>query len=81
MYLNGKDLDDEVYENCDVNFVYEEIERLLGDFEKGQVASYWEGEETSFYLYGKSFDEMHKCIKPLLDEYPLCQKCRVVRIA
>ena len=81
LYLNGKDLDDEVYQNCDVNFVYQEIERLLGEFEIGHIASYWEGEETSFYLYGKSFDEMHKRIKPLLDDYPLCQKCRIVKIA
>lgn len=81
LYLNGKDLDDDVYKNCDVNYVYAEIENLLGDFEVGHIASYWEGEETSFYLYGENFDEMHKLIKPLLDYYPLCQKCRVVRIA
>jgi len=81
LYLNGKDLDEEVYKNCDVNFVYQEIERLLGDFKTGHIASYSEGEETSLYLYGEKFDEMHNRIKPLLDEYPLCQKCRVVRIA
>lgn len=81
LYLNGKDLDEEIYKNCDVNFVYQEIERLLGDFKTGHIASYWEGEGTSFYLYGESFDEMHNRIKPLLEEYPLCQKCRVVRIA
>lgn len=81
LYLNGEDLDDEVYENCDVNFVYQEIERLLGDFKTGHIASYWEGEETALYLYGKSFDEMYERIKPLLDDYPLCQKCRVVKIA
>lgn len=81
LYLNGQDLDDDVYETCDVNFVFQEIERLLGDPETGHIASYWEGEETALYLYGKSFDEMHKRIKPLLDDYPLCQKCRIVRIA
>ncbi len=81
LYLNGKDLADKVYEECDVNFVYEEIERLLGDFKTGHIASHWEGEETALYLYGASFDEMHNRIKPLLDEYPLCQKCRVVKIA
>ena len=81
LYLNGKDLPDEVYENCDVNFIYQEIERLLGDFKTGHIASYWEGEETALYLYGQSFEEMHKRIKPLLDQYPLCQKCRVVKIA
>ena len=81
LYLNGKDLDDEVYKNCDVNFLYEEIERLLGDFKNGHIASHWEGTETALYLYGVSFDEMHSRIKPILDTYPLCQKCRVVKIA
>jgi len=81
LYLNGKDLDDEVYENGDVNYIYQEIERLLGDFKTGQIASYWEGEETSLYIYGESFDEIHNRIKPLLNEYPLCEKCRIVKIA
>ncbi len=81
LYLNGKDLDKSIYENYDVNFVYEEIERLLGDFQTGHIASHWEGETTAFYLYGENFEEMHKRIKPLLDEYPLCQQCKVVKIA
>lgn len=81
LYLNGKDLKPEIYEKYDPNFIYEEIERLLGDFMVGHIASYWEGEETAFYLYGKSFDDMYYRIKPLLDSYPLCQKCKVVRIA
>ncbi len=81
LYLNGKDLDEEVYENSDPSFLCQEIERLLGDFKVGHIASCWEGNETAFYLYGESFDEMYKRIKPLLNDYPLCQKCRVVRIA
>jgi len=81
LYLNGKDLDEEVYENCDVNFLYQEIERLLGDFKTGHIASHWEGTETALYLYGASFDKMYNRIKPILNDYPLCQKCRVVKIA
>lgn len=81
LYLNGEDLAAEVYQNYDVNFIYEEIERLLTDAKKGHIASYWEGEETALYLYGESFEEMHNCIKPLLNTYPLCEKCRVVKIA
>lgn len=81
LYLNGEDLAPEVYQNYDVNFIYEEIERLLTDAKKGHIASYWEGEETALYLYGESFDDMHHCIQPLLNTYPLCEKCRVVKIA
>ncbi len=80
LYLSN-DLDDKVYEECDVNIVYSEIQKLLEEKELGRIESYWEGEETASYLYGKSFDEMHKTIKPFLNKYPLCKKSRVVKIA
>ncbi|HBS13142.1 MAG TPA: hypothetical protein DEO36_11475 [Flavobacteriaceae bacterium] len=80
LYLSN-DLDNKVYEECDVNVIYEEIQNLLDEENLGGIESYWEGEETALYLYGKSFDEMHKVIKPFLDKYPLCEKSRVVKIA
>ncbi|HEX8956504.1 MAG TPA: hypothetical protein VF798_09525 [Burkholderiaceae bacterium] len=80
LYLNGSDLAPEVYETGDVNFVYSELDRLTSGL--GKVMSYWEGpSETAFYLYGASFDKMKENIQILLDEYPLCQRCRVERIA
>jgi len=80
--LNGKDLESEVYESCSVDFVYEEIERLLDNANAGHIASFWEGEQaTSLYLYGESFDEMNKCIASLIENYPLCQKGEIIRIA
>ena len=80
LYLNGTDLPDEVYEQCDSNFVYDEMNRRLG--ERGQIESHWQGPtETALYAYGPSFAEMQSLIAPLLAEYPLCQKCRVVQIA
>ena len=80
LYLNGADLAPEVYETSDVNFVYSELDRLTSGL--GKVMSYWEGpSETAFYLYGHSFDKMKENIQILLDEYPLCQRCRVERIA
>lgn len=81
LYLNIKNLDTNIQKSCDIDYVYEEIEKLLGSFEVGHIASTWQGDEYAFYLYGKSFDEMHKRIKPLLKEYPLCKNCKVVRIA
>ncbi len=80
LYLSN-DLDDKIYEECDVNIVYREVDKLLEEKEAGRIESYWEGEETSFYLYGKSFEEMHKIILPFLEKYPLCEKCRIVKIA
>jgi hypothetical protein len=79
VYLNGADLPDSVYEDCDVNVVYEELGRLVGS--EGRVVSHWQGpQETALYLYGQSADAMLSRIRPFLDTYPLCQKARVVKL-
>ncbi|KYN24662.1 hypothetical protein AUQ44_01865 [Vibrio cidicii] len=80
IYLNGTDLDTEVYENSDSNYVYSELERLTQGI--GKVYSYWQGpKETAFYLYGNSFALMKSQISGLVNSYPLCQKCRIEQIA
>ncbi|HHF2974477.1 TPA: hypothetical protein ACPJ0Q_000014 [Vibrio diabolicus] len=80
IYLNGTDLDTEVYENSDSNYVYSELERLTQGI--GKVYSYWQGpKETAFYLYGNSFAQMKSQISGLVNSYPLCQKCRIEQIA
>ena len=80
LFLNGTGLPDEVYAECDVNFVLEEADRLMG--EAGKVKGYWEGSmDTVLYCYGPSFEAMHAAIEPLLQGYPLCQKARVEQIA
>ena len=80
IYLNGTDLEAEVYTNSDSNHVYSELDRLtLG---VGKVFSYWQGStDTAFYLYGTSFSQMKELISELVDNYPLCQKCRIEQIA
>ena len=80
IYLNGTDLDDQIYEECDSNHVYSELDRLVEG--RGKVYSYWQGPtETAFYLYGHSFSEMKSLISELTDNYPLCQQCRITQIA
>lgn len=80
VYLNGSSLPDEVYQECDSNFVYSEFDRLLNG--SGRVLSYWQGPtETAFYLYGSSFIAMKDKIAGFVASYPLCQQCRVVQIA
>ncbi|WP_196761431.1 hypothetical protein [Pseudoalteromonas luteoviolacea] len=80
IYLNGTDLDDEVYTNSDSNHVYSELDRLTQGV--GKVYSYWQGPtETAFYLYGTSFSEMKLLISELVESYPLCQKCRIEQVA
>lgn len=80
LYLNGTELADEVYETCDINFVISELEDLLGS--SGGMYSYWEGkEDTALYFYGESFQRMKERMKYFLEEYPLCEKCRIEQIA
>ena len=80
VYLNGTDLDPEVYQTSDVNCVYEEFSRLLG--EEGAIHSYWQGPtETALYIYGPSFERMKSSLSGFMAEYPLCQKARCVQIA
>ena len=80
VYLNGTDLPAEVYENSDVNFVYDELNQLTEGV--GMVFSHWEGPtETALYLYGSSFEVLKEKIAPLISSYPLCQKCRIVQTA
>ena len=79
-YSNGTDLPDEVYRSCDINHVIAEMERAMEG--AGRMYSYWEGKAwTALYFYGSSFEEMRERVRPFLASYPLCQKCRVERIA
>lgn len=80
IYLNGTDLDDSVYADCDINFVVSELNRLMEG--RGEMYSYWEGaRETALYFYGASFGEMYACSQAFINEYPLCQKSRICQIA
>lgn len=79
-YSNGTDLPDEVYENCDINHVIEQMEAAMEGI--GGFYSYWEGSKwTALYFYGDSFVEMKQRIEPFIASYPLCQKSRIEQIA
>ena len=80
VYLNGTDLPDETYRDCDSNHVYAEFDRLLEGV--GRVLSYWQGpRETAFYMYGRSFDGMSRRLSGFIAWYPLCARCRVEQVA
>jgi hypothetical protein len=80
IYLNGTDLPQEIYQQCDVNHVIEEFHRLLN--EEGTMHGYWEGgAETAIYFYGRSFDAMKARLNGFISSYPLCQRARVEQIA
>jgi len=80
VFLNGVDLPDSVYEECDVDHVIEEFNRLMDG--KGKYHSYWQGsQETGLYCYGPSFADMKAAIEPFVRSYPLCRTARIEQIA
>ncbi|HHV12354.1 MAG TPA: DUF1266 domain-containing protein [Clostridiales bacterium] len=80
LYLNGVDLPEEVYKSCDINYLVEELDKLLECC--GQLFSYFEGNtETALYFYGESFDKMKDRINSFTEDYPLCRQCRIIQIA
>jgi hypothetical protein len=59
IYLNGTDLPDEVYKDCDINFVIERIDNMMDG--GGRYMSCWQGPtETALYCYGDSFEAMRE---------------------
>jgi len=80
VYLNGTDLPESTYAECDSNFVHDEFTRLLGS--SGRVLSYWEGStETALYMYGQSAEDIKSKLSDFISTYPLCDRCRIERIA
>ena len=80
IYLNGVDLDEEVYKSCDLSFVVSELIKLMGN--EVSIFSYWTGnKETALYFYGMEFERMKSAVEPFTSTYPLCQKCRIEQLA
>ena len=75
----SNDLEDEVYENCDINVVVEKFDELLED--KHCIFSYCETNKfTAIYYYGQSFAEMSKAIEDFVASYPLCENGKIVEL-
>ena len=80
IYLDGQNLEDEVYRTCDSNFVVSELKRLIGD--EDETVRFWEfPEKTGLYFYGNSFNEMKRQIEEFVNEYPLCKNAEIKQIA
>lgn len=80
LYLNGTDLDEEVYRNNDINVLINQLDEAVKEI--GAMYSYFEGNtETALYYYGDSFSELNARIAIIVRNHPLCQKCRIEQIA
>ena len=77
VYLDGVNLPDEVYRECDSNHVVSEIDKCLKGH--GEIEAHWQGPtETALYVYGDSNALMKPLIADFLSSYPLCRGARVV---
>lgn len=80
IYLDGVNLPDHIYVECDINFLIEQLDKTLNY--TGIADRNWQGPETTaLYYYGDSFLEMNNKIKELIATYPLCQGCQIKQIA
>jgi hypothetical protein len=80
IYLDGQNLPDEVYKECDINFVLSELHRLINIAPNADRN--WQGEkETALYFFSDSFEQMKNSISDFIATYPLCKGARVVQIA
>lgn len=80
LYLDGIGLPDEVYKECDINFVLSELHRLTNI--EPNADRNWQGEkETALYFFSESFELMKNSISDFVATYPLCKGARVVQIA
>ena len=80
LHLNGTDLAAEVYANNDVNELLEQLDNVLEEI--AVRLSHWEGDtETSIYYYGQNYIAMKERIMSIIQNHPLCEKCKIEQIA
>ncbi len=80
LYIDGQNLPEEVYAECDINFVISEVYRITNIVPNAERN--WQGEkETALYFYSDSYEQMKNSISEFIDNYPLCKGARIVQIA
>jgi hypothetical protein len=80
VFLNGTDLAPETYARADVNATIKGLGAALGP--AGELRGYHEGgAETALYFYGPDFARMEAAVRDFVAQDPLCQRCRIERIA
>jgi hypothetical protein len=80
LYLDGQNLPEKVYKECDINYVLSELHRLINIVPNADRN--WQGEkETGLYFFSDSFIKMKESISTFISTYPLCKGARIVQIA
>lgn len=74
--LDGVSLPDEVYEECDVDRLEEQLTEALADL--GEFDGDEQGPETTtLFLYGPDAEAMFRAVEPVLLNYPLAAGSKV----
>ncbi len=78
LYLNGVDLDDEVYATSDVNVLIKDLERSTKPI-GAELHSWWEGpRETAVYFYGHDRNQLRDRIATSSARHRLADRSRLV---
>ena len=80
VYLNGTDLPDETYRDCDVNFVSSEFDRLLDGRGLSTATGRARPRPHSTCMAPRT-SAMHAALAGFIASYPLCARARVVQVA
>lgn len=79
IYLNGKDLSQEVYDKFDLTGLEDELLEVIDSKSLGELDGNEIGPgETTIFLYGLDGEALYVGIEPILKKHPLCQLSRVI---
>ena len=79
IYIDGVNLSDDVYRQCDINVVCSEIQKRIEGI--GDILGHWQGpQDTALYLYGRSAKKMKELIADFIASYPLCEGAKILDI-
>ncbi len=79
IHLDGVSLPDEVYANCDLSTLEDQLIEAIQKSRAGELDGNEVGDkETTIFTYGPDADRLYKAMEPVLRSYPLCQNARIV---
>ena len=79
IYLDGKSLPEQIYEEYDLATIEDQLEALLKSKKSGVLDGHeFQGEEVVLFLYGSDAKKLFADIRETLEQYPLCKGARIV---
>ena len=79
VHLDGTSLPDNVYEECDVMTLSDQLGEAIEHHGLGEYNGDEHGPtETTLFMYGPDAERLYIGIEPVLRAYPLCQNARVI---